>query len=162
MKTNHALQEFGNLVFPDHGTFSVPSSLDVSSDQLVDAVKGIISPLKKKRKYSDYASKKSAKKTKEIQIKSTDPIPSPTIYDDNHGSNLEEPTSVPKSGTTSKSFSLIDFLFQSPSDSDEPSSSTPVPPAHVQSALESPSYHVSLGYDSLEDDNQDDDNQSEP
>ncbi|CAI9268285.1 unnamed protein product [Lactuca saligna] len=32
---NHAFQEFENLVFPHHGTFSVPSSLDVTSDQLV-------------------------------------------------------------------------------------------------------------------------------
>ncbi|CAI9283899.1 unnamed protein product [Lactuca saligna] len=98
------------------------------------------------------------KEEKEIQIKSTAPIPSPTVSDDNHGADLGEPTSLPKSGTTSASLSFLDSLFQAPSDYDEPSSSS----ARVQSVLESPIHHVSLDYDLFKDDNQDDDKQSEP
>ncbi|CAI9285659.1 unnamed protein product [Lactuca saligna] len=129
---NHAFQEFGNLVFPHHGTFSVLSSLGVSSDKLVDTVA------------------------------STTPISSAVVSDDNHGADLEEPISLPKSGITSKPSSFLDSLFQAPSDYDEPFSLAPVSPARVQSVLESPSHSVSLDYDSLEDDNQDDDKQSEP
>lgn len=102
------------------------------------------------------------KEEKEIQIKSTASIWSPAVSDDNHGADLEEPTSLPKSGTTSKSFSFIDSLFQAPFDYDAPSSSALVSPARVQSVLESPTHHVSLEYESLEDDNQDDDKQSQP
>ncbi|CAI9280917.1 unnamed protein product [Lactuca saligna] len=123
---------------------------------------GIISPPKKKRKHSDHASKKSAKKKKKSKSSQPPTISSLSISDDNHGADLEEPTSLPKSGTTSKSFSFIYSLFHAPSDYDKPSSSAPVSPAHIQSVLESPNHHVSLDYDSLEDDNQDDDKQSEP
>ncbi|CAH1432415.1 unnamed protein product [Lactuca virosa] len=84
------------------------------------------------------------------------------VSDVNLGADLEEPTSLPKSGTTSKPFSLLDSLFQAPSDYDEPSSSAPVSPVGIQSVLKSPSYHISLDYDSLEDDDQDDDKKSEP
>ncbi|CAI9295467.1 unnamed protein product [Lactuca saligna] len=79
-----------------------------------------------------------------------------------HPTNLEEPTSLPKSGTTSKSFSFIDSVFHAPSNYHKPSSSAPISLAHVQSVLECPNHHVSLDYDSLEDDNQDDDKKSEP
>ncbi|CAI9294425.1 unnamed protein product [Lactuca saligna] len=125
---------------------------------------GIILPPKKKRKHFDHASKKSAKKKKKKKSKSSQPPPisSAAVSDDNHGANLEEPTSLPKSGTTSKSFSFIDSLFHALSDYDKPSSSSLVSPTQVQSVLESQNHYVSFDYDSLENDNQDDDKQSEP
>ncbi|CAI9285232.1 unnamed protein product [Lactuca saligna] len=139
---------------------SILTKLDENSASLCSYqkyIQGITSPPKKKRKHSDHASKKSAKKKKISKSSEPPPISSPAITDDNHGAYLEEPTSLPKYGTTSKSFSFIDSLFHAPSDYDKPSSSAPVSPAHVQSVLESPKHHVSLDYDSIEDDNQDDD-----
>ncbi|CAI9278033.1 unnamed protein product [Lactuca saligna] len=123
---------------------------------------GTTSPPKKKRKHSDHASKKSAKKKNKSKSSQSRPISSPAVSDDNNGADLEEPTSLPKSGTTSMSFSFIDSLFHTPSNYDKPSSSAPVSPAHVQSVLESLNHHVSLDYDSLEDDKPDDDKQPEP
>ncbi|CAH1413593.1 unnamed protein product [Lactuca virosa] len=121
------------VIIPD----SILTKLDENSASLCSYqkyIQGIISPPKKKRKHSDHTSKKKAKKKKKSN--QPPPIPSSVVSDDNHGADLEEPTSLPKSGTTSKSFSFIDSLFQAPSDSDEPSSSAPVSPARVQSDLE--------------------------
>ncbi|CAH1420039.1 unnamed protein product [Lactuca virosa] len=66
-----------------------------------------------------------------------------------------EPTSPPKSGTSSKALSFLDSLFQPPFCYVEPSSPALVSPAGFQSVLECPSNFVSLDYDSLEDDDQD-------
>ncbi|CAI9298223.1 unnamed protein product [Lactuca saligna] len=89
------------------------------------------------------------------------PIPYPTISDDNIGVDLDEPTFLPKYGTTSKLLSFLDSLFQTSSDYVKPSSLASVSPAVFQSVLESPSNHVSFDYDSLEDDDQDGEKQSE-
>ncbi|CAH1447130.1 unnamed protein product [Lactuca virosa] len=90
------------------------------------------------------------------------PIPSPSVSDDNLGADLDEPTSPPKYGTSSKPHSFLYSLFQAPSDYDEPSSPVPVSPVGFQSILESPSNRVSLDYDSPEDDDQDGEKQYEP
>ncbi|CAH1444252.1 unnamed protein product [Lactuca virosa] len=126
-------------------------------------IKGTTSSPKRKRKHSDHASKKSAKKKKK-QSKSDKPpsIPSPDVSEDNLGVDLVEPTSTPKSGTTSKRLPFLDSLFQSPSDYVESSSQAPVSPAYFQSDLEGESNHVSLvNYDSDEDDEQEGDKQFE-
>ncbi|CAI9291912.1 unnamed protein product [Lactuca saligna] len=125
-------------------------------------MQGIISPTKKKRLHSDHASKKSEKKKKKSKSSQPPPISSLAVSDDNHGADLEEPTSLPKSSTTSKLSSFLDSLFQAPYDYDEPFSSAPLSPTRFHSVLESPSHHVSLDYNSLEEDNQDDAKQSKP
>ncbi|CAH1451719.1 unnamed protein product [Lactuca virosa] len=82
-------------------------------------------------------------------------VPSLAVSNDNLGVDLDEPTFPLKTGTTSKPLSFLDSLFQAPSDYVEPSSLALVSPAGFQSVLESPRNHVSLDYDSLEDDDQD-------
>ncbi|CAH1449506.1 unnamed protein product [Lactuca virosa] len=110
---------------------------------------------KRKSKHSDHASKKSAKKKKRSKPDQPPFIPSPHVSEDNIREDLEEPTYSLKSGITSRSFPFLDSLFQAPSDYVESSSPSPVSPACFQSDIEGPSNHVSLDYDSLEDDDQD-------
>ncbi|CAH1452716.1 unnamed protein product [Lactuca virosa] len=149
------------VIIPD----TIVAKIDANSASLRSYqkyIKGTISPPKKKRKHSDHASKKLAKKKKQSKFVPQPPIPSPDVSDDNQEAELDNPISSPKSGTTSKSPSFLDSLFHVPRDYDEPPSSAPVSPARVQSVLESPNHRASLGYDSIDNDNQDDDNQSDP
>ncbi|CAH1422976.1 unnamed protein product [Lactuca virosa] len=149
------------LILPD----DILTKLDENSASLCSYqkyIQGIILPPKNKRKHSDHASKKLAKKKKISKSNQPPPIPSLVISNDNLGADLDEPTSPPKSGTSSKPHSFLDSLFQAPSDYDEPSSPAPVSATCFQSVLEIPSNRVSLDYDSLEDDDQNGEKQIEP
>lgn len=66
---------------------------------------------KRKRKHSDHASKESAKKKKQLNSDQPPFIPSPHVSEDDIGADLDEPTSPPKSSTTSKPLSFLDSLF---------------------------------------------------
>ncbi|CAH1448061.1 unnamed protein product [Lactuca virosa] len=133
MRTASTSESSHLVIIPD----TILAKIDANSASLRSYqkyIQGTISPPKKKRKHSDHASKKLAKKKKRSKSVPQPPIPSPDVSDDTHEAELDNPMSSPKS----------------------------VSPAHVQSVLESPNHRVSLGYDSLDDDNQDDDNQSKP
>ncbi|CAI9278324.1 unnamed protein product [Lactuca saligna] len=84
------------------------------------------------------------KKKKRLNSDQPPSIPFPHVSEDDIGVDLDEPTSPPKSSTTSKPLSFLYSLFQAPSAYVESSSMTLDSPAYFQSNLEGPRNCVSL------------------
>ncbi|CAI9286877.1 unnamed protein product [Lactuca saligna] len=75
-------------------------------------IKGNTSSPKRKRKYSDHASKKSARKKKRSKLDQPPSIPYPHVSEDNIGADLDAPTSPPKLSYLegpSNHVSLVDY-----------------------------------------------------
>ncbi|CAH1413787.1 unnamed protein product [Lactuca virosa] len=95
-------------------------------------------------KHLDHASKKLVKNIKKSKPDPPTPICSQEASDDDNGGDLDENTTSPKSGTTTKPFTFIYSLFGTPSEYVQSSSPAPDSPTSNQPDQPGPSTRTTM------------------